>query len=86
MAQRLARANGKIRDARIPHQLFHAVRADLLRRVGRNAEAARAYAAAIARTDNARERDSCSAAVSRSAEPDEAAIAGPPIAYGACDR
>ena len=39
------------------YYLFHAIRADLLRRVGRRDEAARAYAAAIARTDNARERD-----------------------------
>jgi RNA polymerase sigma-70 factor (ECF subfamily) len=38
------------------HHLFHAVRADLLRRAGRRNEAALAYAAAIARTDNARER------------------------------
>ena len=39
------------------YHLFHAIRADLLRRVGRNAEAALAYEAAIARTENARERD-----------------------------
>jgi RNA polymerase sigma-70 factor (ECF subfamily) len=39
------------------YHLFHAIRADLLRRMGRNDEAALAYAAAIARTDNARERD-----------------------------
>jgi RNA polymerase sigma-70 factor, ECF subfamily len=39
------------------YHLFHAIRADLLRRVGRKDEAALAYAAAIARTDNARERD-----------------------------
>jgi RNA polymerase sigma-70 factor, ECF subfamily len=38
------------------YHLFHAIRADLLRRLGRRDEAARAYAAAIARTDNARER------------------------------
>lgn len=38
------------------HYLFHAIRADLLRRLGRTDEAALAYAAAIARTDNARER------------------------------
>jgi RNA polymerase sigma-70 factor (ECF subfamily) len=38
------------------YRLFHAIRADLLRRLGRNAEAARAYAAAIARADNATER------------------------------
>lgn len=37
-------------------QLFHAVRADLLRRLGRDIEAAEAYRAAIARTDNAAER------------------------------
>ena len=38
------------------HHLFHAVRADLLRRLGRTAEAAAAYAAAIARAGNATER------------------------------
>ena len=37
--------------------LLHAIRADLLRRLGRAAEAAQAYEAAIARTDNAAERD-----------------------------
>ncbi len=35
---------------------FHAIRADLLRRLGRTAEAALAYEAAIARTENAAER------------------------------
>jgi len=39
------------------YHLFHAIRADLLRRLGRNAEAAQAYEAAIARTGNATERD-----------------------------
>ncbi|WP_440101767.1 RNA polymerase sigma factor [Streptosporangium sp. H16] len=39
------------------YHLFHAVRADLLRRLGRTTEAARAYEAAIARTGNAAERD-----------------------------
>lgn len=38
------------------YHLLHAVRADLLRRLGRLAEARGAYDAAIARTDNARER------------------------------
>ena len=38
------------------HHLFHAIRADLLRRVGRTDDAALAYAAAIARTANERER------------------------------
>jgi RNA polymerase sigma-70 factor (ECF subfamily) len=37
------------------YYLFHAIRADLLRRTGRTAEAAVAYEAAIARTDNAAE-------------------------------
>jgi len=37
--------------------LFHAIRADLLRRLGRGAEAARAYQAAIDRAGNAAERD-----------------------------
>ncbi len=39
------------------YHLFHAIRADLLRRLGRSAEAAAAYDAAIARTENAAERD-----------------------------
>jgi RNA polymerase sigma-70 factor (ECF subfamily) len=39
------------------YYLFHAIRADLLRRLGRNAEAALAYEAAIARTENATERN-----------------------------
>ncbi|MDA0637373.1 sigma-70 family RNA polymerase sigma factor [Nonomuraea sp. MCN248] len=39
-----------------PYYLFHAVRADLLRRLGRVEEAAQAYEEAIARTGNAAER------------------------------
>jgi len=39
------------------YHLFHAVRADLLRRLGRNTEAVLAYEAAIARAENAAERD-----------------------------
>ena len=39
------------------YRLFHAIRADLLRRLGRLAEAAAAYEAAISRTDDAVERD-----------------------------
>jgi RNA polymerase sigma-70 factor (ECF subfamily) len=38
------------------YHLFHSIRADLLRRLGRTAEAASAYEAAIARTENASER------------------------------
>jgi RNA polymerase sigma-70 factor, ECF subfamily len=38
------------------YHLFHAIRADLLRRLGRDAEAAAAYEAAIARAGNAPER------------------------------
>jgi RNA polymerase sigma-70 factor (ECF subfamily) len=38
------------------YHLFHAIRADLLRRLGRDRDAARAYDAAIDRTDNAAER------------------------------
>jgi RNA polymerase sigma-70 factor (ECF subfamily) len=38
------------------YHLFHAVRADLLWRVGRHAESARAYEAAIARAENGAER------------------------------
>ena len=39
------------------YHAFHAVRADLLRRLGRPAEAAAAYRAAAERTENAAERD-----------------------------
>ena len=39
------------------YYLFHAIRADLLRRLGRNAEAKRAYQAALARSDNIAEKD-----------------------------
>jgi RNA polymerase sigma-70 factor (ECF subfamily) len=38
------------------YHMFHAIRADLLRRLGRTAEAALAYDAAIASTENAAER------------------------------
>ena len=38
------------------YYLFHAIRADLLRRLGRNPEAAEAYDNAIARSENAAER------------------------------
>lgn len=38
------------------YHLYHAIRADLLRRLGRGAEAARAYEAAAVRTQNATER------------------------------
>jgi RNA polymerase sigma-70 factor (ECF subfamily) len=39
------------------HHVFHAIRADLLRRVGRNAAAAEAYDAAMSLAGNAREQD-----------------------------
>jgi RNA polymerase sigma-70 factor (ECF subfamily) len=39
------------------YHLYHAVRADLLRRLHRNGEAADAYDAAVARAENAAERD-----------------------------
>jgi RNA polymerase sigma-70 factor (ECF subfamily) len=39
------------------YYLFHAIRADLLRRLGRNHEAAAAYGAAIARSENVAERN-----------------------------
>jgi RNA polymerase sigma-70 factor, ECF subfamily len=39
------------------YHLFHAIRADLLRRTDRPGDAARAYEAAIERTANARERE-----------------------------
>ena len=53
-----ARALEQVEPLALEHyHLFHAVRADLLRRLGRDAEAAVAYQAAMARCDNARERD-----------------------------
>lgn len=39
------------------YPLFHAIRADLLRRLGRTAEAIAAYDAAIGRNDNSKERE-----------------------------
>ncbi|BCL14311.1 RNA polymerase sigma factor [Micromonospora sagamiensis] len=39
------------------HHLFHAIRADLLRRLGRDADAVFAYQSAIARTENTVERE-----------------------------
>lgn len=39
------------------YHLFHAIRADLLRRLGRKEEAAQGYDAAIALTGNAAERE-----------------------------
>jgi RNA polymerase sigma-70 factor (ECF subfamily) len=38
------------------YYLYHAIRADLLRRLGRNAEAAAAYDAALSRTENVAEQ------------------------------
>jgi len=38
-------------------QVFHAIRADLLRRLGRTDDAAKAYDEALARAENARERE-----------------------------
>jgi RNA polymerase sigma-70 factor, ECF subfamily len=47
-----------LHDSRIDdYHLFHAIRADLLRRLGRDAEAAQAYEAALARSANTAERD-----------------------------
>jgi RNA polymerase sigma-70 factor (ECF subfamily) len=51
----LALVDGLASDLHREH-LFHAIRADLLRRLDRNDEAAAAYEAAISRTDNAAER------------------------------
>ncbi|GAB3576582.1 RNA polymerase sigma factor [Leifsonia lichenia] len=45
-----------LRDALGAFHLLHAIRADLLRRLGRSAEAAAEYEAALALTDNAAER------------------------------
>jgi RNA polymerase sigma-70 factor (ECF subfamily) len=50
----LAQVDGLELDA---YYLFHAIRADLLRRLGRDADAAEAYDRAIARTQNPAERD-----------------------------
>ena len=52
-AEALALVDGLDLDG---YYLFHAIRADLFRRLGRSAEAATAYDAAIARTDNPSQR------------------------------
>ncbi len=53
-----ARALAIVESIDLPsYHLFHAVRADLLRRLDRNADAALAYQAAIARCENVRERE-----------------------------
>ena len=55
-AAALALVDGLDRGGLGGYHLLHAIRADLLRRLGRVGEAAEAYDAAIARTDNAAER------------------------------
>ena len=50
------------------YYLFHAVRADLLRRLGRLPEAATAYEAALERTDNEAERSFLARAKAEAAE------------------
>jgi len=52
------------------YYLFHAIRADLLRRLGRRAEAEAAYQAAMAQTGNRAERAHLAAAKERLARPD----------------
>ena len=52
------------------YRLYHAIRADLLRRVGRRAEASLAYGAAIALTENEAERDFLEGRRRSLAEPD----------------
>ena len=51
------------------YYLFHAIRADLLRRLGRRAEAAAAYELAIARNGNAIERAHLTAAKEQASRP-----------------
>jgi RNA polymerase sigma-70 factor (ECF subfamily) len=55
-AEALAQLDGPARAALERHHLYHAIRADLLRRLGRTDEAVQAYTAAIARAENTRER------------------------------
>ena len=56
------------------YYLFHAIRADLLRRLGRTTEAASAYEAAIALSGNATERGSSPTAVTRCSIPDNVEV------------
>lgn len=60
MGRKLARADAALAIADSldldRYYLFHAIRADLLRRLGRDAEAIAACEAAIARSENAAER------------------------------
>src|SRR5205814_383620 len=56
-SRRPARAGRHGELVQLPgYHLFHSTRADLLRRLGRTAEAAQAYDAALALTENAAER------------------------------
>jgi RNA polymerase sigma-70 factor, ECF subfamily len=56
-AEALALVDGLQRTAHLEtYHVYHAIRADLLRRLGRTADAAAAYRAAIAHTENATER------------------------------
>jgi RNA polymerase sigma-70 factor (ECF subfamily) len=57
-AEALALVDGLRRTPQLEaYHVYHAIRADLLRRLGRTADAADAYRAAIAHTENAAERD-----------------------------
>ncbi len=68
------------------YHLFHAVRADLLRRLGRTAEAAQAYEAAIARTGNAAERAFLQRRRQAPPELDGASAPTGGLVYGTGDR
>jgi RNA polymerase sigma-70 factor (ECF subfamily) len=71
----LAEIAGLERDGRLAgYRYLPAAKADLLRRLGRRAEAAQAYQAALELTDNAAERDFLARRI--------AEVAGPPDATG----
>ena len=66
----LAAIDGLASAALDRYYLFHAIRADLLRRLGHRAEASAAYRAALARSGNEAERAYLALAVEHLAQPD----------------
>jgi RNA polymerase sigma-70 factor (ECF subfamily) len=64
---------------------FHAIRADLLRRLGRNPDAAQAYQTAIDRTQNAAERAFLQRRLATVQGLPQVRVGGPPRPAGPCD-
>ncbi|MBB4753471.1 RNA polymerase sigma-70 factor (ECF subfamily) [Actinoplanes lobatus] len=66
------------------YRYLPAVQADLLRRLGRNAEAAHAYRQALDLTGNETERAYLTERLAEAEPPDAEAVAGPPLGHSSC--